>query len=127
MVHSVRRGGGLRAPSSNPSRSPRDARCVPGLRGACGGAVKPGFCFVDGACVGDGTCKFPNATDGTPCDDANKCTTGDACYAGVCAGNSVVTCTASDACHDVGVCDPSTGTCTNPAKTDGAAAGEEIK
>ncbi|MBK9262306.1 MAG: hypothetical protein IPM54_21185 [Polyangiaceae bacterium] len=28
-------------------------------------------------------------------------------------------CTATDACHDVGVCNPSTGQCSNPAKPDG--------
>ena len=97
---------------------------VCGGTGTCAGTayacVAPDACHLEGTCVGDGTCKYPNANDATPCDDANKCTTGDACYAGVCAGTSVVTCTASDACHDIGTCDPATGTCTNPAKTDGA-------
>jgi hypothetical protein len=31
-----------------------------------------------------------------------------------------VTCTASDQCHDAGVCDPTTGDCSNPAKADGS-------
>jgi hypothetical protein len=35
---------------------------------------------------------------------------------GVCAS---VTCTAADQCHDVGTCDPATGQCSNPPKTDG--------
>lgn len=30
-----------------------------------------------------------------------------------------VVCTALDTCHDVGVCDPSTGACSNPPKADG--------
>ena len=33
---------------------------------------------------------------------------------------SGVVCMASDVCHDVGVCDATTGACTNPAKADGA-------
>jgi hypothetical protein len=32
-----------------------------------------------------------------------------------------VTCTAADACHAVGVCQPTTGTCTSPALPDGTA------
>jgi hypothetical protein len=36
----------------------------------------------------------------------------------LCAG---VTCTASDQCHDVGICDPSTGQCSNPPKVNGSA------
>ena len=30
-----------------------------------------------------------------------------------------VVCVASDACHDVGTCDPQTGSCSNPAKQNG--------
>jgi hypothetical protein len=48
------------------------------------------------------------ATDAPP--DANEDATNP------CAG---VTCTASDACHVAGVCDPSTGICSNPNATDG--------
>jgi Fibrinogen beta and gamma chains, C-terminal globular domain len=33
---------------------------------------------------------------------------------------AAVTCTAASQCHDVGTCDPSTGQCTEPLKTDGA-------
>src|SRR5204862_6223641 len=32
-----------------------------------------------------------------------------------------VPCAAADQCHAAGVCDPATGTCSNPAKPDGAA------
>ena len=32
-----------------------------------------------------------------------------------------VVCTALDQCHDAGVCDPGTGLCSDPVKTDGAA------
>ena len=31
-----------------------------------------------------------------------------------------MTCTAQDQCHDVGTCNPATGTCSNPAKSNGS-------
>jgi hypothetical protein len=38
----------------------------------------------------------------------------------VCTGTPVATtCTASDQCHDIGVCDATTGGCTNPPKPNG--------
>jgi hypothetical protein len=57
--------------------------------------------------------------DGTACDDHNACTSGTTCLAGHCGGGTTVTCTASDQCHVAGTCDPNTGTCSNPAATDG--------
>src|SRR5512140_2126143 len=35
-------------------------------------------------------------------------------------GSNPVVCTASDQCHDVGTCAPATGTCSTPAKANGA-------
>ena len=88
----------------------------------------------------DLTCS--GVADGTACDDGNACTGGDACQGGACTGTPVacpagqacdpadgickattnrcagVVCTALDQCHDVGVCDPATGACSNPAKAD---------
>ncbi len=61
------------------------------------------------------------AADDTPCNDGSACTATDTCQGGVCTGTDPVTCTALDQCHDVGVCDPSTGACSNPAKPAGAA------
>jgi hypothetical protein len=57
--------------------------------------------------------------EGAECNDGNPCTMADTCKAGVCAGVALV-CAAQDSCHDVGVCDPATGMCSNPAKADGA-------
>src|SRR5262249_40754810 len=45
----------------------------------------------------------------------------DTCQAGVCTGANPVVCTALDQCHVAGTCDPATGTCSNPAATDGTA------
>jgi YD repeat-containing protein len=56
--------------------------------------------------------------DGTSCSDGNACTTGDSCQAGVCSGSPVV-CTAQDQCHDPGSCNPATGACSNPTKSNG--------
>src|SRR5262249_18738706 len=43
------------------------------------------------------------------------------CQNGACVGSNPVVCTAQDQCHGVGVCDPGTGLCSNPAKADGTA------
>lgn len=44
-------------------------------------------CHTAGTCsVGTGLCSTPAKPDGTTCDDANACTTGDACSGGVCSG-----------------------------------------
>ncbi len=64
-------------------------------------------------CVGQ-----PN---GTSCNDGNLCTTGETCQAGVCTvpAAGTTTCTAADSCHVAGVCNPLTGTCSNPNAANG--------
>jgi hypothetical protein len=62
--------------------------------------------------------KLPN---GTLCNDANACTTGETCQAGVCGGGAAVTCAGADACHTVGACVPSTGCPAPVAKPNGTA------
>jgi|GEM_PF-4023719 len=54
------------------------------------------------------------------CNDDNGCTLKDTCSEGVCVGSEEVICEASDQCHLAGECDPETGTCSDPAKEDGA-------
>ncbi len=87
--------------------------------GACGRVCPASTdpCLV-AACL-DGACGFVPNTDGTPCDDGNACTQTDTCQSGTCVGNNPVVCAASDQCHDVGVCDPATGQCSNPPKPNG--------
>ncbi len=93
--------------------------------GVCTGTVPvvcplPDQCHTAGSCDGTtGKCSNPTKKDGTACDDASKCTTTDTCQAGACKSASTVTCTASDQCHTAGVCDPKSGTCSNPDKIDG--------
>src|SRR5205823_1332539 len=64
-------------------------------------------------------CSNPAKANGASCNDNNACTQTDSCQAGVCAGGNPVTCLALDQCHDVGVCDMTSGTCSNPTKPDG--------
>ena len=79
-------------------------------------------CHEAGECdPATGECTSPPRADGSDCDDGDACTVGDTCQRGVCESGDPVTCTALDQCHDVGVCDSSTGLCTDPVKEDGEA------
>jgi hypothetical protein len=57
--------------------------------------------------------------DGTACNDADACTAVSSCQSGACVGSTPVVCEATDECHEVGVCDPSTGQCSNPIAPNG--------
>ncbi|MBN2573165.1 MAG: hypothetical protein JXP73_01245, partial [Deltaproteobacteria bacterium] len=94
--------------------------------GACAGA-DPVVCTALDQCHDPGTCdpatgicSNPPTGDGTFCDDGDACTQADFCDAGACVGQEPVVCVAQDQCHDVGVCNSTTGECSNPAKADGA-------
>jgi hypothetical protein len=72
-------------------------------------------CHVAGTCDSTtGVCSNPPAMNGYPCDDKNGCTQTDTCQGGVCTGSNSIVCGASDPCHNSGMCDPTTGTCSNP-------------
>jgi MYXO-CTERM domain-containing protein len=91
--------------------------CVPGTATVC--MEEP--CKDAGLCnPTSGLCENPNKMDGTVCEDNNMCTAGTTCTAGVC-GAVAMTCMALSPCHDVGVCEPATGMCTNPVKMNGVA------
>ena len=80
-------------------------------------------CHVAGTCdPTSGSCSNPAASNGTSCNDDNACTQGDACQSGTCSGTAVA-CAPLDACHVAGTCNPSTGSCTNPAAPDGTSCG----
>ncbi len=99
--------------------------CTAGAPVSCQGAASctnAGTCdTTSGLCLGGS-----NKPDGTTCSDSNACTDGDVCTAGAC-GGTAKTCTASDQCHVAGTCDPTTGTCSNPAAADGTACGDGLK
>lgn len=65
-------------------------------------------------------CVVVPEADGTLCSDGDLCTQDDACQAGVCTGGDPVVCAPLDECHDAGLCDPTSGLCSNPEKPDGA-------
>ena len=67
-----------------------------------------------------GACTVPLVANGTACTDGNACTNGDSCQAGVCVSGTPKLCVAADQCHVVGVCDSTTGQCSNPTVADGA-------
>ena len=82
-------------------------------------------CHVAGTCdPTSGTCSNPAKANSTACNDGNACTQSDTCQAGVCTGANPVVCTASDQCHSVGTCDPTCGTCSNPAKANNTASSD---
>lgn len=90
----------------------------------CAGVVCAALdaCHEAGVCdPATGVCSNPAAVDGTACNDGNACTQSDTCQAGTCSGANPVVCGAADQCHTAGVCDPGTGTCSNPAAADGTA------
>ena len=79
-------------------------------------------CHVAGTCnPATGTCSNPAKANGSACTDGNACTQVDTCQTGTCVGASPVVCTAQDQCHVAGTCNPATGTCSNPEKTNGSA------
>src|SRR5207302_1415477 len=68
-----------------------------------------------------GACSTPDKAYGAACSDGNACTQTDTCQAGACVGAHPVVCAALDQCHVAGICDPASGTCSNPDKLDGTA------
>ena len=65
-----------------------------------------------------GPCTNPPFDDGAPCDDGNACTQFDTCRSGVCSRGTTRDCPALDQCHASGICDPATGSCSNPLRAD---------
>jgi|GEM_PF-1907402 len=94
--------------------------------GACTGSdpvacEAPDQCQEAGSCNSDtGLCEFPNAPDGTVCDDMNLCTNQDQCSAGMCNGQAVV-CDAPEQCQAAGTCNEDTGQCVYDNAQDGTA------
>jgi hypothetical protein len=73
----------------------------------------------------NGKCEVSAQADGFACDDQDGCSQWDQCVAGQCTGSDPVECVASNACHDVGTCDPTSGACSTPIKSDGAQCSEK--
>ncbi len=97
-----------------------DGNCtaVPANEGAVCPVGTPNPCVPNGLCE-MGSCAPVEAPDGTACDDALFCTTGDACLAGVCVGGSPYVCAGLGECF-VGVCDEVLNTCGYAPGNDGS-------
>ena len=82
--------------------------------GACAGAL-PVDCDDGNACTSDRCdeergCENVPLPSGAACEDGDRCTWADRCYAGVCVPGDPAVCSPGDACvHPV--CDPLTGAC----------------
>jgi hypothetical protein len=90
--------------------------CVGSRPVVCG---DPSACHVGVCDPGTGQCTYPNAPNGTPCNDDNACTQTDTCQSGVCVGSNPIVCTPLDQCHSPGTCNSLSGTCSNPSVPDG--------
>lgn len=79
-------------------------------------------CDVAEMCTGNAaTCPADDhVVDGTDCDDGNACTQADSCQSGACTGADPIECPAIDQCHEMGTCDPATGSCSQVAKPEGS-------
>ncbi|MBX3221377.1 MAG: FG-GAP repeat protein [Labilithrix sp.] len=97
--------------------------CADGV--CCNTACSAGTCDACSVAAGapsSGTCAL---LTGNACDDGSACTRSDTCQAGTCVGGNDVICFALDQCHEVGVCDPATGTCSTPTKINGSACNDD--
>ncbi len=96
--------------------------------------VAPGECSTDEDCDRPGSCQsaqgatcvqlncvYPNAPEGSQCDDGDACTLSDTCSQGQCAPGPALVCPAPASCRQPGVCQPDTGACTYDQSPDGAA------
>eukprot|EP01065_Artemidia_motanka_P042695 TRINITY_DN5771_c0_g3_i2.p1 TRINITY_DN5771_c0_g3~~TRINITY_DN5771_c0_g3_i2.p1 ORF type:complete len:4752 (+),score=1264.50 TRINITY_DN5771_c0_g3_i2:1602-15857(+) len=112
-------------------------RCLNGLcsgTDACSGVScpSPTQCTMQGTCVSGASissewpaaCSTPHRPDHTVCDDGDGATVDDVCRQGTCVGVSRcggASCAAAGQCRERGVCDNSTGLCSDPKKPDGTA------
>ena len=95
----------------NGSEMCRAGACAAGSPVVCTASDQ---CHDVGTCdPGTGVCSNPSKADGAICNDGNACTNTDVCRSGTCSGTAKA-CNATDQCHTAGVCDPATGTCSNP-------------
>ncbi|MEE8558112.1 MAG: hypothetical protein V3T14_09530, partial [Myxococcota bacterium] len=80
--------------------------------------LEDGNVCTDDVCDGFGTCV--HAPNSRACQA--PCVQGSVCENSVCVpGSTPEICTPSDQCHLPGVCDPGTGLCSDPPKSDGSA------
>jgi Dictyostelium (slime mold) repeat len=86
----------------------QNGTCQPGPLRTCPPTGNP--CTVSVCNPSTGICQVQPRPNGTSCNDANVCTTGDTCQSGVCVGKAVV-CTGGQICCPAGM---HAGTCKLP-------------
>ena len=89
--------------------------CLPGALTICDDNDP---CTADACDTKTGKCTTPAAADGSVCDDGQKCTLNDACYAGKCASGQALVCQDDNPCT-ADACDKATGKCVAPSEKDG--------
>jgi RHS repeat-associated protein len=107
-----------------------DGDCPP-PSGRCGdGKVQEHERCDDGNTVDGDSCssdcqELSCGPDGTTCDDFDACTIGETCQAGQCQASQKVDCSGLDALCQVGVCDPTTGSCSLQPAADGSSCNDD--
>lgn len=91
--------------------------CQPSQQVDCSGLDSS--CEVGVCDPTSGSCSLQPAADGTACSDDNLCTATDQCLSGQCLGAAIDCSQGADSCH-LGVCDPTTGTCSLETLPDGS-------
>ena len=93
---------------------------------ACSAGVcedgEPKDCDDENPCTDDScnvTVGCMNAANAAACDDANPCTSGDHCAGGACATTGTLDCSSQDDPCNLGVCDPTDGSCDKSPRTNG--------
>jgi hypothetical protein len=100
-------------PKTDGSPCEKGNKCLSGDHCAAGVCIEGTAAVVCGPTTckqcdpGTGTCTGANKTNGTACDDGNKCTMVDMCTGGTCKGGSPVTC----AVPECQTCNPASGVC----------------
>lgn len=102
------------AACSVPAECIASGRCRSGrCEAAVGPCVAPDACHEDGVCdPGSGECLYPARRPGTPCDDHDRCTTGDQCDGAGRCGGTRHECPPPAACEQSVECD-GRGGCTH--------------
>jgi len=112
----INEGGGCAASLCMTGQTCQAGVCQGGMPLDC---ADTSMCTQDDCDAATGCTHEPIEAD---CNDANPCTIDDACDNGECVGVEVE-CAPLDSCHQAGSCDPTTGTCSDPRKPDGASCG----
>lgn len=115
---------GVCDPATGQCSNPEEADgtvCDDGNEATGGDTCQGGLCLGEGCVCNNFSLCCDGCfalNEGGPCDNGDECTQADSCVEGFCVGFEPVVCELMDQCHEVGTCDPASGICSNPAKSD---------